>query len=131
MPRLELPVRAGAVLEDDNFDRVCDKTFTEDVGLFERISSTLRDVTYNRPEVSNLKGVEAMGFVDGLFSIFGPSANAAFPFLYELFTGTMSVQVISSDDSPTVAATLLRICGGAGQKSAGLSVLRILELNPE
>lgn len=58
----------------------------------------------------------------------GPSANAAFPFLYELFTGTMSVQddgfsvmvflrisrmclvsgqVISSDDSPTVAATLL------------------------
>ena len=46
-----------------------------------------------------------MSFVDGLFSIFGgcprpaaafsvqgPSANAAFPFLYELFTMTMSLQ---------------------------------------
>jgi len=130
--KLELPLRGkGHVVEDDNFDRVCDKTFTEEVGFFERISSTLRDVTYNRPEKTDLKGLEAMIFIDGLFSIFGPSASAAFPFLYELFTETMSVKVLSLDDPATVASTLLRVCGGAGGKSAGLSVLRMLELNPQ
>eukprot|EP00434_Breviolum_minutum_P024649 symbB.v1.2.021769.t1/scaffold1821.1/size219240/8 len=129
--KLELPLRLGHVVEDDNFDRVCDKTFTEEVGFFERISSTLRDVTYNRPEKTDLKGLEAMIFIDGLFSIFGPSASAAFPFLYELFTETMYVKVVSLDDPATVASTLLRVCGGAGGKSAGLSVLRMLELNPQ
>ncbi|CAJ1349252.1 unnamed protein product [Effrenium voratum] len=122
--KLELHLSLGAFLLDDGFDRastpVCDKTFTEEVGFFER------DVTYNRPEKSHLSGVEAMSFLDGLFSMFGgvarlgqkpgllvgylkgketsyghalrldfrigPAANAAFPLLYELFTATMTVE---------------------------------------
>lgn len=43
----------------------------------------------------------------------------------------MSLQVVAKDDAATVASTLLRICGGGGGKSAGLSVLRMLELNPQ
>ncbi|CAE7712047.1 unnamed protein product [Symbiodinium sp. CCMP2592] len=129
--RLELPLSLGSVATDDGFDRVVDKTFTEEVGIFERISSTLRDVTYNRPEVSHQTGAEAIAFIDNLFSLFGPSASAPFPLLYELFTSTMSLQVVPGDDFLTVASILLRLCCRDGSKSAGVSVLRTIELNPQ
>eukprot|EP00931_Biecheleriopsis_adriatica_P057118 TRINITY_DN33879_c0_g1_i1.p1 TRINITY_DN33879_c0_g1~~TRINITY_DN33879_c0_g1_i1.p1 ORF type:complete len:3259 (+),score=710.44 TRINITY_DN33879_c0_g1_i1:1294-9777(+) len=129
--QLELPACLGAVLEDDGFDRVDDKTFMQEVGLFERISATLSDVTYNRPEKPNMRGQEAVAFLDGLFSIISASsASAPFALLYELFTSTVSLQVVDGDDSHAVASCVLRLCCRDGTKSAGLSVLRTLELNP-
>jgi len=129
--KLELPIRLGAIFSDDGYDRVCDKTFAEEVGIFEWMSTTLRDVTYNRPEDPRMKSKEAIAFMESLFSIFdGSSASAPFPFLYELFTRTLSLEVVEGDDSNAVASTLLRLCCRDDGKSAGLSVLRALELNP-
>ncbi|CAE8694547.1 unnamed protein product, partial [Polarella glacialis] len=131
--RCELPVQLGVYLECGGFDRVCDKSFTEEAGLLERISATLRDVTYARPESQSLKGKEALAFLDSLFSTFGTSAGAfaPFPLLYEVFTKTISVEVVDGDDSSSVASALLRVCSPDATKSAGQSVLRALEQNPQ
>eukprot|EP00930_Biecheleria_cincta_P042954 TRINITY_DN29551_c0_g1_i1.p1 TRINITY_DN29551_c0_g1~~TRINITY_DN29551_c0_g1_i1.p1 ORF type:complete len:4122 (-),score=701.34 TRINITY_DN29551_c0_g1_i1:256-12621(-) len=130
--RLELPAQLGSILEDDGFDRICDKTFMAEVGLLDRISATFTDVTYNRPQEARMQGHQAIGFLESLFSSFDgslPSPN--YPLLYEFFTGTLVLEVVVGDDSNAAASSLLRISCRDASKNASLSVLRALELNSE
>ncbi|CAK0887697.1 unnamed protein product [Prorocentrum cordatum] len=128
--QVSVPNHLGPGTADAGFDRVVDRSFTEDARLLEKISATVQDVAYSRPEASNMQGTEAIGFLDDLLSPGAILTSVPFALLYELFTKTLRVEVVVGDDGAALASILLRVVAQGATKSTSTSVLRALELNP-
>eukprot|EP00439_Symbiodinium_sp_Y106_P063482 s1679_g9.t2 len=126
-----LPVDLGPLADDSGFDRVVDRSFLKDLNFFEKIAASAKGVAYNRPKVAAMVGIDGMRFLNDLFGgIRGGCADVPLFFLYELFTGTISVEMVNKDNQQDLASLLLRVIAGS-QTGAEWSVLRALERNPQ
>ncbi|CAE7946614.1 unnamed protein product, partial [Symbiodinium sp. KB8] len=129
--KVHLPVDLGPLAGDSGFDLVVDKSFLKDLNFFEKIAASAKGVAYNRPKAATMVGIDGMRFLNDLFGgIRGGCADVPLFLLYELFTGTISVEMVNKDNQQDLASLLLRVIAGS-QTGAEWSVLRALERNPQ
>ncbi|CAE7697283.1 unnamed protein product [Symbiodinium sp. CCMP2456] len=129
--KVHLPVDLGPLAGDSGFDLVVDRSFLKDLNFFEKIAASAKGVAYNRPKAATMVGIDGMRFLNDLFGgIRGGGADVPLFLLYELFTGTISVELVNKDNQQDLASLLLRVIAGS-QTGAEWSVLRALERNPQ
>lgn len=61
----------------------------------------------------------------------GSELKLGFLFLYELFTGSIKVKILSNDDSQSFAILLLQLMADKHDRGFLPSILNILSRNPE
>ncbi|CAK0788830.1 unnamed protein product, partial [Prorocentrum cordatum] len=131
------PVLLGPLVDDSGFDKVFDNSFLREEGFMERISASVKGMVYNRPEGESaaLDGVSALAYMDQLLPKAGGLAAVSLPIflLYEMFTGTIHVNLVRGDETPLLASALLRVmmASKSNSPSPQLAVLRALEANDD
>jgi hypothetical protein len=125
----------GLFLDDVGYDRFHDTTCLQEASMWSKLRGAAKDlvskITDKRPEKERMKGFEALMWLDYQFSGFATAdLQITEMVLYELFTGTVSMDISDTDDNKVVASILLRTkIGQSTMKDLYCSILRTLNLN--
>jgi len=119
-------LRLAAWKDDDGLERKVDRSVLDGMSILDKSASWFSGVKYSRPN-AKLQGSAAVYYLDSLFGS-SEANDVQIPFwlLYELFTGTIHVEVAGDDDQYVLATLLWRLSNKDGKKTLGNSVLSAL-----